>query len=355
MDLGDIPSFENIQIENIEISKPSITNIGMWNPTIDNLMQIPVQGMDNSMLPHIAEEMKNGEKHVLDGTKKENEVIELDLHMDMSFQMESVKEIPIPVVCPPLGGDQKKEEIKEVKKKETIKTIYLFDVDGTLCLSGQPISMDMVESLQKWKHVMKCDMGLVCGGNYDRVQKQMGESLSLFRYLFLECGSVVYENGKLVKKNMFIHHPSYKQTQKLIKHSLRFIAESNYEVSGHFVDIRNGLIYISLVGMQATPEQREKFIKMDRKLEYRKRLWIQLQERKDAQLEVVYGGEVGLSIYPKDWDKVQCLKYLGEYGEIHFFGDRYDENGNDYQLLNHPRVIGHPINSLDDVITCLRI
>jgi hydroxymethylpyrimidine pyrophosphatase-like HAD family hydrolase len=237
------------------------------------------------MLPHIAEEMKNGEKHVLDGTKKENEVIELDLHMDMSFQMESVKEIPIPV--------EKKEEIKEeikeikeVKKKETIKTIYLFDVDGTLCLSGQPISIDMIESLQKWKNVMKCDMGLVCGGNYDRVQKQMGESLSLFRYLFLECGSVVYENGKLVKKNMFIHHPSYKQTQKLIKHSLRFIAESNYEVSGHFVDIRNGLIYISLVGMQSTPEQRERFIKMDKKLESEYIYWVKRLRLEDLHTEM---------------------------------------------------------------------
>jgi phosphomannomutase len=336
MDLGDIPSFENIKIEDIQMT--SIEQI----PSVSQQF---IHGMDNSMLPHIYEEM-NAEKHVLNEIKIENE---LEMPIDISFQMESVKEIPIPI--------EKKEEIKEVKeiKKEIIKTIYLFDVDGTLCLSGEPISIDMVEILHRWKDIMKCDMGLVCGGNYDRVQKQMGESLSLFRYLFLECGSVVYENGKLLKKNMFIHHPSYKHTQKLIKHSLRFIAESNYEVSGHFVDIRTGLIYISLVGMQATPEQREKFIKMDRKLEYRKRLWVQLQERKDAQLQVVFGGEVGLSIYPKDWDKVQCLKYLGDYGEIHFFGDRYDENGNDYQLMNHPRVTGHPVNSLDDVISLLRI
>ncbi len=343
MDLGDIPSFENIKIENIQVVP--IEQI----PSVSHQY---IHGIDNSMLPHIYEEIINAEKHVLNGTKIENEKIEINLPIHLSFQMESVKEIPIPV-----EKKEEKKEIKEVKeiKKEIIKTIYLFDVDGTLCLSGEPISIDMIEVLKRWKDVMKCDMGLVCGGNYDRVQKQMGESLSLFRYLFLECGSVVYENGKLLKKNMFIHHPSYKHTQKLIKHSLRFIAESNYEVSGHFVDIRTGLIYISLVGMQATPEQREKFIKMDRKLEYRKRLWIQLQERKDAQLQVVFGGEVGLSIYPKDWDKVQCLKYLGDYGEIHFFGDRYDENGNDYQLINHPRVIGHPVNSLNDVIVSLRI
>ena len=62
-------------------------------------------------------------------------------------------------------------------------------------------------------------------------------------------------------------------------------------------------------------------------------------------------GTVGVGIYPKEYDKVQvvdCVKE--EYKVIHYFGDKYEEDGNDYHLLNHKLIIPHRVNSLEDTI-----
>jgi phosphomannomutase len=92
---------------------------------------------------------------------------------------------------------------------------------------------------------------------------------------------------------------------------------------------------------------------MDQKMGFRKRLLLQLHERCDKGMSVVYGGEVGISMYPKEWDKVQSLKYLKEYKVIHYFGDRYEENGNDYQIIHHPNVIGHKVDKWKDTLDFL--
>ena len=50
------------------------------------------------------------------------------------------------------------------------------------------------------------------------------------------------------------------------------------------------------------------------------------------------------------WDKRYCLNHVGEYDEIHFFGDRTAEGGNDYHLYVDPRVKGHSVKNPEDTI-----
>jgi phosphomannomutase len=60
---------------------------------------------------------------------------------------------------------------------------------------------------------------------------------------------------------------------------------------------------------------------------------------------------VGISIYPTEWDKIQVLKYIqSEYNEIHYFGDRYQEDGNDFRIIHDSHVIGHCVNSYMDTM-----
>lgn len=42
------------------------------------------------------------------------------------------------------------------------------------------------------------------------------------------------------------------------------------------------------------------------------------------------------------------MKYLpeSEFDEIHFFGDKYFDGGNDKEIYNHPRTIGHAITEV---------
>ena len=68
-------------------------------------------------------------------------------------------------------------------------------------------------------------------------------------------------------------------------------------------------------------------------------------KEKFASLNLTYsiGGQISFDVFPKGWDKTYCLNYIkeGEYDEIHFFGDKTMEGGNDYEIYNHPRVKGH--------------
>ena len=67
-------------------------------------------------------------------------------------------------------------------------------------------------------------------------------------------------------------------------------------------------------------------------------------------------------MFPIGWDKTYCLKYLTDYKEIHFFGDKTFEvnsnpkpnpnllfinkkGGNDYEIFIDKRTIGHSVKS----------
>lgn len=292
------------------------------------------------------EEVKEVEEIV---EEKKEEIVVEGIKMDLPIKIE-------------IEIEKLEEEVKEVKQKiEEIQNhvkfdnmIILFDVDGTICDSGKKIKSDMKDVILSIKNKHKCHIGVIGGGKYEKIIEQLDGMVDEFEYIFSECGSVVYHLGKCIKKNQIIQHKQYRNIQTLIRYSLKFISETNYDINGHFIDVRNGLVYISMVGMQATEEQRDQFKKADKRMEFRKRLWLQLNDKKEklmmmgpktSGLNIVYGGEVGITIYPSEWDKVQSLQYLQKYENIYYFGDRYEENGNDYQMIHHSRVQGVPIDS----------
>ncbi len=114
--------------------------------------------------------------------------------------------------------------------------------------------------------------------------------------------------------------------------------------------------------MVATLEERARFIELNNTYNYRKRL-ITLLKNKAWELKVendiviAEGGTVGVGIYPKEYDKVQVMEVIRPFGykEIHYFGDKYEEDGNDYHLLNHKDVIAHRVNNLEDTIRELNL
>ena len=52
--------------------------------------------------------------------------------------------------------------------------------------------------------------------------------------------------------------------------------------------------------------------------------------------------------YLRDAENV-CLQYCeNEYDEIHFFGDKTFEGGNDYEIFTSDRTVGHTVTSPED-------
>ncbi|KAF4400423.1 hypothetical protein G4B88_018765 [Cannabis sativa] len=51
------------------------------------------------------------------------------------------------------------------------------------------------------------------------------------------------------------------------------------------------------------------------------------------------GGQISFDVFPQGWDKTYCLKYLDDFQEIHFFGDKTYKGGNDHVIYESERSI----------------
>lgn len=221
--------------------------------------------------------------------------------------------------------------------------IFLFDVDGTLVDSGQNIEQRMIDILIILSNYG--ELGIVGGGTYEKIKQQLNSSFHLFTYIFAESGSCFYKNNTLINQNKIRNHNCYETVDKLKKVSFKFLAEVDYNLTGTILDQRESLLYISLIGMQANINERSKFIKLDEKYNYRQTLLNILKETNtDPNLEICFGGSVGIAVHPKEWNKSQVLKYL-DHKTVYYFGDKYTTVGNDYPLIIHPRVNGIKIDN----------
>ncbi len=233
------------------------------------------------------------------------------------------------------------------------RKLLLFDVDGTLTESSKKIDAEMLDILHQLKGE-SIDLGVVGGGTFAKIQSQL--DFFPFDYFFSDCGSTFHLKNKTTGEyefqyqNILLEHELYMSMTPLIRKSLLFIVDHLNNVSGHFIDVRSGLIYISLIGLQATDEQREQFILEDVEANYRQLLLDELKEEAKKlhigdKIRITLGGNTGIAIYPTEWDKVQVLKHIPiqNYHRIFYFGDRYTPDGNDYRIIHHPQIIGIPV------------
>jgi len=234
--------------------------------------------------------------------------------------------------------------------------VFLFDMDGTLAQSGQKLCPEMTNLLVRLRGP-DAHVGIVGGGSYDKIIHQIGE-LEV-DHIFSECGTVYHHNNHQLIYEKNIRHHLFPHIRHLIRIALGYLSPVEYNIAGHLIDLRRGLVYISLVGMQATIEERTDFI--TKHGSHRNELLSILREYCIAHhltdhLQILEGGEVGLSNLPKEWDKIQVLQTILRLGytEIHYFGDKFQPDGNDYLLLNDPNVCGHPVLSVADTMEQLR-
>ena len=235
-----------------------------------------------------------------------------------------------------------------------MKDLLLFDVDGTLAESTFKIKKDMVLLLKDLS--CKFKLAIVGGGSYITIQEQIGlENLKLFDYIFSENGLVVYKN---VDGYMELYHcndlkgiTKEKTIQRIINHCLTFIVNTKLPYKrGRFIMFRKGMIYCTPIGSDCSYKERNSFKDYDKKNNIRLKLIKYLKENLgDINYDFRLGGNIGVGIHPKGWDKTYCLKFIEkEYNKIYFFGDRCSQEGNDYPLYSHERTIGYSVENPKD-------
>jgi len=233
-------------------------------------------------------------------------------------------------------------------------TIILFDIDGTLTPSGEIIKQDMMQIIEKLSQLENVSLGLVGGGNAEKITWQMGSAIEYFKYIFSECGAVVQIDGIVVKEKNMLDYCNREVLNTIIKKALFVISEMPIIYHGNQIDFRKGLIYISPPGIQATTHERSFFLEADKKLHLRENLLVELKKvNKDDLFEITYGGAVGVGVCLKGWNKSQIVGFMMDnniYDKIYYFGDRCDPDGNDYPLYSHELVNGVAVKDYEDTI-----
>ncbi|PKU82013.1 Phosphomannomutase [Dendrobium catenatum] len=233
--------------------------------------------------------------------------------------------------------------------------IVLFDVDGTLTAPRKAITPKMLQFMQDLRKVVT--VGVVGGSDLVKISEQLGKSdtsccavISDYDYVFAENGLVAYKNGELIGKQNFKSFLGEEKLKELINFTLHYIADLDIPIKrGTFIEFRSGMLNVSPIGRNCSQEERDEFEKYDKVHNIRSKMVSVLREKfKHLNLTFSIGGQISFDVFPQGWDKTYCLRYLEDFPEIHFFGDKTYKGGNDYEIYESERTVGHTVTSPDD-------
>lgn len=232
------------------------------------------------------------------------------------------------------------------------KKLVLFDVDGTLTVPRKKADPSMLNFLVELrKHVT---VGIVGGSDLVKIKEQIGENvLELVDYTFSENGLMAHKGAELLAVQSLKQHLGEARLQRFINFVLHYIADLDIPVKrGTFVEFRAGMLNVSPIGRNCSQEERDEFERYDRTAHVRKTMVNVLREKfADYSLTFSIGGQISFDVFPKGWDKTYCLRFVdADFPEIHFFGDKTYEGGNDHEIFESPRTVGHTTGGPEDTI-----
>ena len=146
------------------------------------------------------------------------------------------------------------------------------------------------------------------------------------------------------------------------------------------------MINVSPVGRNASTQERNEFEKWDKQSHCREKM-IEAIKKEFPDIGLTYvsqfrpttrtytnllscrysiGGQISFDCFPDGWDKTYCLSHIEaekdpsknlsgiDYKNIHFFGDKAFPGGNDWEIYQDKRTIGHAVKDPDDTLKQIR-
>ena len=237
------------------------------------------------------------------------------------------------------------------------KTLLLFDVDGTLTVPRQQVKPEMMEMIAQAR-AAGFTVGIVGGSDLKKQEEQLGaDLLARFDYVFSENGLLAFKQGQEIHRQNFVKFVGDDNLKPFLKKTLRLIADADIPVQrGTFIELRNGMLNISPIGRNCSQIERDDFEKFDHVHKIRAGIISELQACfPHYGLKYSIGGQISFDVFPIGWDKTYCLQFVdADFEDIHFFGDKTSEGGNDFEIYTHPRTIGHSVKTYEDTITILK-
>ncbi|TXG62825.1 hypothetical protein EZV62_009819 [Acer yangbiense] len=208
--------------------------------------------------------------------------------------------------------------------------IALFDVDGTLTAPRKVTTPKMLEFMRELRKVIT--VGVVGGSDLIKISEQLGNSvINDYDYVFSENGLVAHKDGKLTGTESLKSFLGDEKLKEFLNFTLHYIADLDIPIKrGTFIEFRSGMINVHNIRPKMISVLREKFAHFN--------------------LTFSIGGQISFDVFPQGWDKTYCLRYLDEFQEIHFFGDKTYKGGNDHEIYESERTVGHTVTSPDDTM-----
>ncbi len=227
---------------------------------------------------------------------------------------------------------------------------FIFDVDGTLTPSRKEIEHEFwAPFLIFCRHH---DVYLVTGSDRQKTLEQLGLDICYTVKRVYNCsGSDVYE------RDVNVYRDDWELPKDVEMHLNDELKFSKFPIrNGNHIERRPGGVNFSILGRDEDPlKDRVEYIWWDKTNGEREYIANRLKYS-FPYLTVALGGQTGIDIGPLGSDKSQILRDFSEDDELHFFGDRMSEGGNDYSLGEAVKKMGgypHPVNNWEETRTIL--
>lgn len=228
---------------------------------------------------------------------------------------------------------------------------YIFDVDGTLTPSRGAIDPEFLQFMLSFAE--RNPVYFATGSDAPKTIEQVGiELFSSIRCSYNCNGNSVWEKGVNVRNNDWIIPDD---ARALLE---QWLAENDFtHKTGNHIEERPGMVNFSIVGRNATLEERADYVRWDQERNERFNFALELNTR-FPDIKATVGGETGIDIAPKGLDKSKIIEDFSVDDTLLFFGDAIYEGGNDYSLAQaiktNRRGIAHKVKDWKDTYKMLR-
>jgi phosphomannomutase len=244
--------------------------------------------------------------------------------------------------------------------------IFLFDVDGTLTVAKQKMDQSFQKDFLTWMDDK--EVYIVSGGTFERILNQVGaDVLNKTSGVFACMGNIFLQRVELVNESGYsewqiVYENKFEYPKNLVRRLESIVAKSDFPIkTGRHYEERVGMINYSIVGRNATQEQRKQYEEWDAEKHERREI-VEVLSKKFKTLDFVIGGAVSMDIFNRGNDKSQIVKkYFEEaleHNKIHFVGDRIPFPGNDHTLAEllraHPNGAAYEVESWEDTVKLLK-